>query len=43
MYDGDWINDQYHGLGVETWEYNKIIYSGEFFEGEKTGKGKFEN
>jgi len=42
MYDGEWLNDQYHGQGCEQWNYNKIIYTGQFIEGRKTGKGKFE-
>jgi hypothetical protein len=42
MYEGKWENDQYHGKGVESWKYNKIIYTGDFNQGQKTGKGKFE-
>ena len=42
MYEGQWLNDQYHGEGTEQWNYNKIIYTGAFQEGRKTGRGKFE-
>ena len=42
MYEGQWVNGTKHGHGVEQWEYNKIIYSGEFVSDQKTGKGKFE-
>lgn len=41
MYKGEWLDDQYHGQGVETWNYGAIKYEGEFVEGKKTGKGKF--
>ena len=27
---------------METWNYNTIKYEGDFEEGQKTGKGKFE-
>ena len=42
MYEGDWKNDQQHGYGVESWNYNLIKYSGDFIEGKKSGKGRFE-
>uniref|UniRef100_A0A7S3MWI8 Uncharacterized protein n=1 Tax=Strombidium inclinatum TaxID=197538 RepID=A0A7S3MWI8_9SPIT len=42
MYEGEWINDVYHGHGKETWDYNSISYEGDFKEGQKTGKGKFD-
>jgi hypothetical protein len=42
MYKGEWLNDVYHGKGVETWNYGSIKYEGEFDEGKKTGKGRFE-
>ena len=42
MYKGEWTNDVYHGKGVETWDYGTIKYEGEFVEGKKTGKGRFE-
>lgn len=42
MYDGEWLNDMYHGKGTEQWNFNKIIYTGDFVEGKKTGKARFE-
>jgi hypothetical protein len=42
MYEGQWKNDAYHGKGTEQWNYNQIIYTGDFVDGQKTGKGKFE-
>ena len=42
MYRGEWLNDQYHGNGIETWNYNTIKYEGNFVEAKKTGKGRFE-
>lgn len=42
MYKGEWLNDVYHGKGCETWNYNSIKYVGDFKEGQKTGKGRFE-
>lgn len=42
MYKGEWLNDLYHGKGVETWNYNTIKYEGDFVQGQKTGKGRFE-
>lgn len=42
MYEGQWKNDQYHGKGTEQWNYNQIVYTGDFVDGQKTGKGKFE-
>ena len=42
MYVGDWANDMQSGHGVEYWDYNKIMYSGDFINGRKSGKGKFE-
>ena len=32
MYQGEWLNDQYHGKGVETWNYGAIQYEGDFVE-----------
>lgn len=42
MYDGEWLNDMYHGKGTEQWKYNQIKYTGDFVNSQKTGKGKFE-
>jgi hypothetical protein len=42
MYEGEWKNDAYHGKGTEQWNYNQIVYTGDFVDGQKTGKGKFE-
>lgn len=42
MYIGEWENDMQHGQGLETWDYNRIMYKGDFINGKKTGKGKFE-
>lgn len=42
MYEGQWQDDQQHGYGTESWNYNKIKFTGEFIEGKKTGKGRFE-
>ena len=42
LYEGDWYNDLQHGHGIELWDYNKIKYIGQFINGKKTGKGKFE-
>ena len=28
MYEGEWLNDQQHGYGSESWNYNKIKYTG---------------
>jgi len=42
MYDGMWLNDMYHGKGTEQWNYNKIVYTGDFVEGKKTGQARFE-
>ena len=42
MYEGEWINDLQNGHGVESWNNGKMKYSGDFVEGKKTGKGKFE-
>lgn len=42
LYDGQWENDLQHGKGIELWDYNKIKYDGDFVEGKKTGKGRFE-
>lgn len=37
MYEGEWKNDAYHGKGTEQWNYNQIVYTGDFVEGQKTG------
>ena len=39
LYYGEWKEGKRHGKGVETTEYNKIKYDGEFIENEKTGHG----
>ena len=42
VYEGQWQDDQQHGFGTESWNYNKIKFTGDFIEGKKTGKGRFE-
>ena len=42
LYEGDWVEDLQQGKGVEIWDYNKIKDTGDFVDGQKTGKGKFE-
>lgn len=42
MFKGQWYNDMYHGKGVETWNNDSVKYEGDFAEGKKTGKGRFE-
>lgn len=39
---GDWIDDQQHGFGKETWEQGKIKFEGEYREGKKMGRGRYE-
>jgi hypothetical protein len=43
MYVGDWSVDKQHGHGNETWSDNGTMkYDGQYQQGSKTGKGKFE-
>ena len=42
MYEGEWLDDQQHGFGTESWNYNKIKFTGDFVHGKKTGRGRFE-
>ena len=42
MYIGDWKNDMQHGKGTEVWDFNKIKFQGDFVNGKKSGKGRFE-
>jgi hypothetical protein len=42
MYSGEWLDDQQHGFGTESWSFNKIKYTGEFLYGKKSGQGRFE-
>jgi len=43
IYEGGWFADKQHGHGIETWVDNgSMKYEGDFKEGAKTGKGKFE-
>jgi hypothetical protein len=42
LYEGEWRNDLQHGKGLELWDFNSIKYVGDFDQGQKTGKGKFE-
>lgn len=30
MYRGKWLDDAYHGKGIETWDNNAIKYNGDF-------------
>ena len=39
-YDGDWVEDKQHGLGVETWP-DGARYEGSYVDGKKHGKGLF--
>ena len=38
VYDGEWENDQHHGLGKLTTEY--FVYDGSWKEGMKDGRGE---
>ena len=31
--DGEWVEDQQHGFGKETWEFGKIKFSGQYIKG----------
>ena len=42
MSDCQWENDLPHGFGRETWDFGKISYTGNFYKGQKTGRGRFE-
>jgi len=43
IYDGQWSQDKQHGKGIETWNDNGTMrYEGDYVNGAKTGKGKFE-
>lgn len=42
LYDGSWNQDRQHGFGTEMWNRGQIVYRGDFVEGKKTGKGRFE-
>jgi len=33
MYEGEWMNDEYHGKGVETLNYGRFKYEGDFLNG----------
>ena len=39
-YEGDWIDDQQHGFGTETWP-DGAVYKGCYVKGMKHGKGLF--
>ena len=41
LYEGSWKDDQYHGKGTEWFSFKKGYYTGDFVDGQKTGKGKF--
>lgn len=41
-YDGEWLEDQFHGVGTEWFKYDQGCYKGEFKYGKKSGKGVFE-
>jgi hypothetical protein len=41
FYDGEWLDDQQHGSGVEEWQEGAVRYEGNFVNGLKTGKGHF--
>lgn len=38
-YQGDWLNNQRHGQGVETWSDGRV-YSGDFTQDQKEGYGE---
>ena len=46
-YEGEWLNDQQHGKGVEVWPdgskyevWKSLIMKGMYTFGKKNGKGK---
>ena len=45
IYEGDWKDDRYHGEGELTFnakhDYDEIVYTGEFCDGEPHGTGKY--
>jgi len=40
--DGEWVDDQQHGYGKETWDNGRIQYTGNFHKGQKVGRGRYE-
>ena len=40
--EGDWLDDRQHGFGKETWEFGKIKFQGQYVNGTKNGKGRYE-
>jgi len=38
MYEGQWLDDMQHGIGVEIWT-DASIYKGEYVKGKKHGIG----
>ena len=41
-YEGEWLNDQFHGRGVEYFDFDYGTYKGEFAYGKKSGTGVFQ-
>ena len=41
-YDGEWLNDQQHGYGRETWDQGRIKFEGQYYQGKKNGRGRYE-
>jgi hypothetical protein len=39
-YDGDWLDGQMNGKGLQSWKDNSN-YNGEYFKGQKSGYGHF--
>jgi len=40
--DGAWVDDLQHGFGKETWENGTIKFEGEYIQGKKCGRGRYE-
>ena len=40
-YEGEWLEDQFHGQGTEWFNYDQGYYKGEFAHSKKSGKGIF--
>lgn len=40
MYEGEWLNGEFHGKGKFTWA-DGSEYDGDYHEGKKHGQGRF--